>query len=118
MLLFSRARRIRARRKGGGVLFVIIGRDGPDAKELRPRLRPAHLEHLGVQDRLGRIRLAGPLVDGAGSLIVIEADRIEDVRRIADADPYVTGGVFAEVEIHPFLQVLPAPVTEESDTPR
>jgi uncharacterized protein YciI len=101
--------------KGGGVLFVIIGRDGPDAKELRPRLRPAHLEHLGGQDRLGRLRLAGPLTDGAGSLIVIEADSIEDVRRIADADPYVTGGVFAELEIHPFLQVLPAPAAKDGE---
>lgn len=100
------------------MLFVIIGRDGPDAKELRPRLRPAHLEHLGVQDRLGRVRLAGPLTDGAGSLIVMEADRIEDIRRIADADPYVTGGVFASVEIHPFLQVLPASANEKSDEPR
>ena len=97
------------------MLFVIIGRDGPDAKELRPRLRPAHLEHLGGQDRLGRLRLAGPLTDGAGSLIVIEAESIEDVRRIADADPYVTGGVFAELEIHPFLQVLPAPAAKDGE---
>jgi len=100
------------------VLFVIIGRDGPDAKELRPRLRPAHLEHLGAQDRLGSLRLAGPLTDGAGSLIVVEADCIEDVRKITDLDPYVIGGVFAEVEIHPFLQVFPAPEAKEAEKPR
>lgn len=100
------------------MLFVIIGRDGPDAKELRPRLRPAHIEHLGTQDRLGRLRLAGPLTDGAGSLIVLEAACIEDVRKIIDADPYVVGGVFAEVEIHPFLQVLPAPGAKESGKPQ
>jgi uncharacterized protein YciI len=100
------------------VLFVIIGRDGPDAKELRPRLRPAHLEHLGVYDRQGRVRLAGPLTDGAGSLIIIEAENVEDVRRIADADPYVTGGVFTTVEIHPFLQVFPAPVAKAEEKSR
>lgn len=100
------------------MLFVIIGRDGPDAKELRPRLRPAHLEHLGAQDRLGRLRLAGPLTDGAGSLIVVEADCIEDVRKITDTDPYVIGGVFAEVEIHPFLQVLPASGAKEPGQPQ
>jgi uncharacterized protein len=104
--------------EGGGVLFVIIGRDGPDAKELRPRLRPAHLAHLCVYDRQGRVHVAGPLTDGAGSLIIVEADTIEDVRRIADADPYVTGGVFATVEIHPFLQVLPAPVAKAEDKSR
>lgn len=97
------------------MLFVIIGRDGPDAKELRPRLRPAHLEHLGTYDRQGRVRLAGPLTDGAGSLIVLEAESLEEARRIADADPYVTGGVFSAVEIHPFLQVLPPPAAKRSE---
>jgi uncharacterized protein YciI len=89
------------------LLFVIIGRDGPEAKAMRPTLRPAHLAHLDVYHREGRVKLAGPLTDGAGSLIVIEAPDLEAVRRIADADPYVTGGVFASVEIHPFLQVFP-----------
>jgi len=91
------------------MLFVIIGRDGPGAKELRPKLRPAHLEHLGALDRLGKIVLAAPLTDGAGSLIVLEADSLEDARGIADRDPYVLGGVFASVEVHPFLRVLPGP---------
>ena len=90
------------------MLFVIIGRDGPGAKELRPKLRPAHLEHLRALDRLGKILLAGPLTDGAGSLIVIDADGEDIVQKIVDRDPYVTGGVFASVEIHPFLKVLPA----------
>jgi uncharacterized protein YciI len=89
------------------VLYVIIGRDSSEAKDLRPKLRPAHLDHLGTLDRDGRIKLAGPLTDGAGSLIVLEASSVEEVRDIADRDPYVKGGVFASVEIHPFLQVLP-----------
>lgn len=90
------------------MLFVIIGRDGAEAKALRPKLRPAHLEHLAGLDRVGRIVLAGPLTDGAGSLIVLKAETIEEVRAVAKRDPYVTGGVFASFEIHPFLQVLPA----------
>jgi uncharacterized protein YciI len=94
--------------KGGSMLFVIIGRDGPDAKRLRPELRPAHLEHLAAFDREGRVRLAGPLTDGAGSLIVLEAADETEARQIAQADPYSTGGVFERVEIHPFVQVLPA----------
>jgi uncharacterized protein YciI len=91
------------------VLFVIIGRDGPDAKRLRPQLRPAHLEHLAVLDRAGRVRLAGPLTDGAGSLIVVDVDDPEAALRIAESDPYRIGGVFENVEVHPFLQVLPDP---------
>ena len=49
-----------------------------------------------------------PLTDGAGSLIVLEAESLAAANEIASRDPYVTGGVFAEVEIHPFLRVLPA----------
>jgi uncharacterized protein YciI len=89
------------------VLFVIIGRDSAQAKELRPKLRPAHLAHLAEVGRSARIVLAGPLTDGAGSLIVLDASDEREARAIADRDPYVTGGVFAQVEIHPFLQVLP-----------
>lgn len=90
------------------MLYVIIGRDGPNAKELRPRIRPQHLEHLGAYDSAGRLRLAGPLTDGSGSLIVIEADSDDDARAIADSDPYTRAGVFESVEIHPFRQVLPS----------
>jgi uncharacterized protein YciI len=90
------------------VLFVIIGRDSAQAKELRPKLRPSHLAHLAEVGRgRARIVLAGPLTDGAGSLIVLDAADANEARAIADADPYVTGGVFATVEIHPFTQVLP-----------
>jgi len=90
------------------MLFVIIGRDGPDAKELRPVVRPDHLAHLAQYDAEGRVRLAGPLTDGTGSLIVIEAADLDEAKRIAEADPYRRRGVFAQIDVHPFLQVLPA----------
>ncbi len=91
------------------MLFVIICHDGPDAKELRPRLRSAHLEYLETFDQRGKLALAGPLTDAAGSLIVIDLTDEKAARRFADRDPYNEGGVFAEVEIHPFKQVFPAP---------
>jgi len=90
------------------LLYVIIGHDGPNAKELRPQLRPSHLEHLGKYDQQGRVVLAGPLTDGHGSLIVLQADTLAEAREIAQRDPYVSGGVFESVDIHPFLKVLPA----------
>lgn len=89
------------------MLFVIIGRDGPNAKDLRPKLRPDHLAHLSKSDAAGKLKLAGPMTDGAGSLIVVDAENQEEVQALVAADPYVVGGVFAEVEIHPFLQVFP-----------
>jgi len=95
------------------MLFVIIGRDGPAAKELRPQLRPQHLAHLGAAQAAGKIRLAGPMTDGAGSLILVEVDSLDQAKAMAQADPYVKGGVFENVEVHPFVQVLPAPDGEK-----
>ena len=51
--------------------------------------------------------LAGPLTDGAGSLIVINAASLEEAKAFAAGDPYVTQGVFARHEVHPFMQVYP-----------
>jgi uncharacterized protein YciI len=92
---------------GGSMLFAIIGHDAPDAKEKRPVQRPAHLEHLRPLAEAGRVALAGPFLDGTGSLIVIEADSLAEVWAIVGADPYVTGGVFNRVEVKPFRRVLP-----------
>lgn len=87
------------------MLFVIIGRDGPEGKARRPALRPSHLEH--VRRYGARVVVAGPFTDGAGSMLLVEFDSIDDARRMADVDPYLTGGVFETVEVHPFLKVFP-----------
>ena len=89
------------------MLFVIIGHDSRDAKEKRPTHRPAHLAHLEPLDKAGRVILAGPLTDGAGSLIVIEADSLAAVWELVGSDPYVTNGIFERVEVHPFMRVFP-----------
>lgn len=89
------------------MLFVIIGRDSRSAQELRPRHRPAHLAHLEPLDAEGKILLAGPLTDGAGSLIVVDVESAEACWELVGRDPYVTSGVFESVEVHPFLQVFP-----------
>jgi len=88
-------------------LFVLIGRDGPDGKRLRQEVRPDHLAHLEPLARAGRIVVAGPFTDGSGSLIVFEAESIEDAKAIAVNDPYVRRGVFASWEVRPFRRVLP-----------
>ena len=89
------------------MLYVVIGHDGPDAREKRPGVRPAHLAHLEPLARAGRVRLAGPFLDRTGSLIVIEADSAAEAWEIVARDPYVTEGVFVRVEVKPFQQVLP-----------
>ncbi|KCZ92285.1 YciI family protein [Hyphomonas johnsonii] len=69
---------------------------------LRAQTRPAHLAWAAG---LGStVRMAGPLIsaDGAmvGSLFIVEADSLEDVRALSARDPYNQAGVFGRVDIH------------------
>lgn len=92
------------------MLFAIHCLDFPGKSPLRSEHRPAHLAHLAT---LGaRVRLAGPLLDSAGtmvgSLLVLEFDTAADAADFADRDPYAQAGLFERVTIHAFRQVLPA----------
>ena len=96
--------------------YMILGHDGPDALPRRRELRPAHLARVQAMRDAGRVLLAGPLpaVDSpdpgpagfVGSLIVAEFDSLAAARAWAEADPYRTGGVWARIEVHPFVRVL------------
>lgn len=87
--------------------FVILGFDGPEGEARRKIYRPAHLANMELLDAQGRVVLAGPLTDKTGSLIVIEAESLEEAQRFAREDPYTVHGVFGRVEVHPFMQVFP-----------
>ncbi len=87
--------------------FVILGKDGPDGAAKRPLYREAHLARLKEWAERDKVILAGPLTDKTGSLIVVEADSIEEVQAFAKEDPYMIHGVFQEVTVHPFKQVFP-----------
>jgi hypothetical protein len=89
------------------VTFVILGYDGPEGQARRKLHRPAHLARVEALAAQGRLVLAGPLTDGVGSLIIIEADSRAEAEEFIKNDPYVLQGVFQRYEIHPFQQVLP-----------
>ena len=89
------------------MIFVIIGHDGPDGQAKRKLHRQAHLERMDPLDKAGKVVLAGPFTDQAGSLIIIEAASLEEAKAFAAGDPYVTQGIFARYEVHPFDQVYP-----------
>ncbi len=91
------------------MIFIIIGYDGPDGQARRKLHRQAHLDRMDPLNKAGKVILAGPFTDGAGSLIVIEAGSLEEAKAFAAGDPYVTQGVFTRYEVHPFTQVYPAP---------
>jgi hypothetical protein len=93
-------------------VFAFVGFDGPRGLALRKLHRPAHLAGLEPLAAAGRIRHAGPLLDAAGSpvgsLVLFEADRLEDARAIAARDPYVTEGIFERYTVHETRAVFPA----------
>jgi uncharacterized protein YciI len=100
------------------MFYAIIGTDSENSLPQRLAVRPQHLQRLNALQDDGRLLLAGPFpaVDAndpgpagfSGSLIVAEFDSLEAATAWADADPYVTEGVFSTVVIKPFKKVLPA----------
>lgn len=100
------------------MLYAIIGSDSEHSLQKRLAVRPLHLERLQALQNDGRLLLAGPFpaIDAndpgaagfSGSLIVAEFESLEAATAWADADPYVTEGVFSSVLIKPFKKVLPA----------
>lgn len=93
-------------------LFVMIGQDGPDGADRRDEHRAAHVAHVEALDDAGRIRLAGPIRDekntrSVGAVIVFEAPSLDEAWRVANGDPYVTGGVFVSVTVAPFTHAYP-----------
>ena len=89
------------------MLFVIIGYDGPRGAELRPKLRPAHLDNLRPLAEQGKVAIAGPFTDGTGSLIIVDLDSEAEARAFAARDPYTTGGVFERVEVKSIRRAFP-----------
>ncbi|PIY07179.1 MAG: hypothetical protein COZ20_00025 [Gallionellales bacterium CG_4_10_14_3_um_filter_54_96] len=100
------------------MLYAIIGQDTPDSLARRVASRPAHLARLQALKAQGRLLLAGPFpaVDAedpgaagyTGSLIVAEFHSLAQAQAWADADPYLTSGVYAQVSVRPFKKTLPA----------
>jgi uncharacterized protein YciI len=99
------------------MLYAIIATDVADSLEKRLSVRPAHLERLNALKDAGRLVLAGPhpAVDSndpgpagfSGSLIVAEFESLNAAESWAKADPFVAAGVYANVVVKPFKQVLP-----------
>ena len=89
------------------MFFVVLAWDKPDSAALRARTKPRHKEHLDAGADGLRVLQSGPLLSGygaeAGSLVVVEAEQAGTVRAFVERDPYVAAGLFASVDIHPWL---------------
>ena len=76
------------------MLYAIIASDVANSLEKRLAARPAHIERLQQLKAEGRVVLA-------------EFDSLAAAQAWADADPYIAAGVYDNVIVKPFKQVLP-----------
>ena len=92
-------------------LFVEYAKDGADGAARRNANRDAHVAHIQAANEAGKIAFSGPLKDEAGAsigvVILFEAADLAGARQWVDEDPYVAGGVYATIEVHPVKKVFP-----------
>jgi uncharacterized protein YciI len=86
-------------------LFMMQGFDGARGAEIRKSTRPAHVEW--IQSLEGKAKLAGPMLaeDGVtpvGSVIFLEAESLEEAKRIYAEDPYRQAKLWDRIEIRLF----------------
>ena len=96
---------------------MIVAEDVENSLEKRLANRPAHLARLTELQSQGRLLLAGPFpsIDSidpgpagfSGSLIVAEFTSLDAAITWAEADPFVSAGVYANVIVKPFRKTLP-----------
>ncbi len=87
--------------------YLIIAHDGTDEKALERRLA-ARDRHLSSIERLkaeGKALYGAALLDNAGtmrgSILIVNFPSDEELREYLASDPYVTGHVWAQVEVKP-----------------
>ncbi|VAW77916.1 YciL protein [hydrothermal vent metagenome] len=99
------------------MLYTFICEDAPNTLGKRLAARSGHLQRLQTLRDEGRLILAGPhpAIDSedpgeagfTGSLVVAEFASQELAQQWADAEPYVSAGVYQRVTVKPFKKVLP-----------
>lgn len=97
--------------------YAVISEDVPNSLPLRQQVRPLHLARLEELKQQNRLLLAGPhpAIDAenpgdagfSGSLVVAQFASLAEAQAWADADPYVSAGVYQRVTVKPFKPVLP-----------
>mgnify|MGYP000093503500 CR=1 FL=1 len=97
--------------------YAVISQDVENSLEKRMGARPEHVARLKALADEGRLLIAGPhpAIDCedpgeagfTGSLVVADFDSLQAAQTWADADPYISAGVYAQVMVKPFKKVLP-----------
>ena len=91
--------------------YLIYAEDVANSLSLRQAARPAHLERLQKLRAEQRLLLAGPnpAIDSedpaeagfTGSTVIAAFDSLDKAKSWAEADPYMSAGVYAKVTVKP-----------------
>ena len=78
-------------------LYVVLSQPSSTPEKLKALL-PAHLEYMIALEKRGVLFASGPLSDGAGppsgaGLSILRVASAEEARALAEADPFVSGGL-------------------------
>ena len=88
--------------------FLVLARDGTDAEApaRRAAARPAHFDGVRALKAAGHLVIGGARLDAAGgmigSMMVVDFPDRAALDAWLAIEPYAVGGVWREVEVHPF----------------
>jgi uncharacterized protein YciI len=94
--------------------FLVVARDGTDeeAVERRRRVRPEHLASIQPLIVVGHVLIGGAILseagDMVGSMLLVEFGDRAELDRWISADPYVTEGVWRQIDVAPFRSAVGA----------
>ena len=96
-------------------LFIVSCTDYDNVLEQRLNARPAHLARLEQLYTEGRLHMAGPMPKDAsnlqagfyGSTLIVDFDTREALDAWLADEPYLSAGVYAHIDVKPFIQVFP-----------
>jgi uncharacterized protein YciI len=96
--------------------YVISAEDTPNSLDKRIAFRPAHIKRLQDLQAQGRLFVAGahPAIDSidpgpagfTGSIMIVEFNSLEEAQTWAQADPFVSAGVYGKVTVKPFRKAV------------
>ena len=88
--------------------YIIKAYDGENMLERRLAVRPRHLENMAKVP--GKVICAGGLLDGEGkmkgSVLIMDFESKELLRRYLDSEPYIKEQVWGNVEVEPMNVVI------------
>jgi uncharacterized protein YciI len=91
------------------MLYVVYCQDNPETPNKRDQHYDAHRAYL--KEATTKIVMAGPFLDEdgqtrIGSMLLVEAESIQEVREFQQNDPFAVNAVWKDVFINPYVMAI------------